>query len=135
MLIASLSLGSCASFQKSKAPENLPAVFQDSETDSDGEFRLPHETNPFRFIPKDAVKLVFKTYAPAFGNLKGVWYNPKYKSLEEYWDKWIELKGEVPREELFVYLDGDKILDTSISELQRLYSVYLERKKLERSGI
>lgn len=129
MLIASLSLGSCASFQKSKAPENLPAAFQDSETDSDGEFRLPHETNPFRFIPPGAFiqPVMVKT---EYGLQEGLWYDEECKSDLDYKRKFKEGNGRIDTDKIFIDADGDGIIDLSVEDFNNAYNKYIQRQEL-----
>jgi hypothetical protein len=104
---------------------------------SSQDFQYPKETDPYKFVPKNAVKLEFHVNTRTFGPLVGVWYNPQYKYVEDYLaaeSEYEEKNEEIPREELYVDIDRDGILDVSISELQALYSKYLKMKEKIKTG-
>jgi hypothetical protein len=82
---------------------------------------IPHETNPYRFIPRGASceKVMINTGRVGLKN--GWWYNRNYKTAEDYQARLEELGWNVPSKEVFLDLDGDDIPDLSAQDLDKLW--------------
>jgi hypothetical protein len=98
------------------------------------EFKLPHETDPYKFIPKGAgFELVLIDTGHGFLSW-GRWYNKDYKA-KDYQDKLKESNGVIPSGELFLDLDGDGIPDLSAKDLDNLYEQYAAAQKFQRTTL
>jgi hypothetical protein len=98
------------------------------------ESRLPHETDPYKFVPKGASAEIV-TVDTGHGIMNGVWYNKTYKTAKDYQNRLKELGGLIPSDEIFLDIDGDGILDLSNKDLDRLCDQYLEEQKMERARL
>jgi hypothetical protein len=96
------------------------------------DFKAPHETNKYKFIPQGAVaeEVRIKTQ---LGFIYAIWYDEDCKTKDDYSDKWIENEGKVSGMDLFLDLDGDEILDVSMQELNDLYAEYLQEQETEKT--
>jgi hypothetical protein len=98
------------------------------------DFKLPHETDAYKFIPKGAgFELVLIDTGYGFFSWAH-WYHKGY-TAKDYQDKKKELKGKIPGDEIFLDLDRDGIPDLSAKELDDLYSQYLAKQELERTSL
>jgi hypothetical protein len=96
------------------------------------DFKVPHETDPYKFIPEGA--LVEPIKVKEF-NLMGIWYDKDCKSLNDYKQKWKENKGKVSGDKIFLDFDEDGILDLSLQGAVELYINYLEKQELEKTSL
>lgn len=98
------------------------------------DFKFPHETDKYKFIPKGA-RITSVTVGTAYGIFEGIWYNKDCKNKEEYNKKFEEDDEMIPPDEIFLDMDGDKIPDLSLQQLDDLYIQYLEEQELEKSSL
>jgi hypothetical protein len=114
-----LSLTSCAGIKS-----NSPKLYTQ-------DFEYPHETNPYKFIPKNA-KIVTVIVETQRGFMVGRWYNKQCESQEDYKKKFEEFGGGIPPKEIFLDTDGDEIPDLSVEKLNQLCEKYNKGKNLKR---
>ena len=127
-LITSIGFGSLSILNCHKIPEIKESVKRDSVSG------IRCEIDPYKFIPRKAsVEMV--TIDTGYGLMKGVWYNKKYKTPEDYQDRLKELGGTIPSDEIFLDINGDGIPDLSAKELDKLHDQYLEVQKLENARL
>jgi hypothetical protein len=100
---------------------------------SSQDFNLPEETDPYKFIPEWAPRLIVHSRNNI--NLRAVWYNPEFQIPDEYRIRLAELNGKIPWDELYIDINEDGILDMPLDEFYRLRIRHLEIEKLERSWI
>ena len=98
------------------------------------DFKVPHETDPYKFVPKGKSAEIV-TIDTGHGIMEGVWYNKTYKTAKDYQNRLKELGGAIPSDEVFLDIDGDGIPDLSAKDLDRLCDQYLEMQKLERARL
>jgi hypothetical protein len=96
-------------------------------------FKVPHETDPYKFVPKGALTEELKV--KGFGDLIGTWYDKDCKTEEDYFKKWVESNGIISINKIFLDFDGDGILDSSIKGVVDLYFDYLEEQELKKTSM
>jgi len=97
------------------------------------DFKFPHETDKYKFIPKGA-RITSVTVGTPYGIFEGIWYNKDCKNKEEYNKKFEEYNEEIPQEEIFLDVDKDKIPDLSLKELIDLFNQYLQEEELRKTN-
>jgi len=98
------------------------------------DFELPHETDPFKFIPLGA-PIAHVLVETEEGSLLGTWYDPECKVPEDYQKKFEEEGEMLPKNEIFLDFDYDNIPDLSWSEMEELYDEYIQRIELLKKSI
>jgi len=97
------------------------------------DFKFPHETDRYKFIPKGA-RITSVTVGTVYGIFEGIWYNKDCKNKDEYNEKFEEYNEAIPPEEIFLDMDGDKIPDLSLEKLDDLFNQYLQEEELGKTS-
>jgi hypothetical protein len=98
------------------------------------EFKLPHETDPFKFIPMYA-QIEIVVVKTNYGIKSGIWYDKNCTSKEDYERKFKEGDGKIEKNDIFLDVDNDGIVDLSLKELDNLVNQYVQKKKLEETSL
>jgi hypothetical protein len=98
------------------------------------EFKLPHETDPFKFIPMYA-QIEIVVVKTNYGIKRGIWYDKSCKSEKDYEKKFEEENEKIAEEDIFLDVDDDGIVDLSLKDLDNLVKKYVAEKEFERSGL